>query len=62
MSEVNNTNERWIIEFVGERFQFRREVNGKLDESYCPVGKDLAAVYVIAIINGFEPPRQLKER
>lgn len=30
MSEVNNTNERWIIKFVSERFLFRREINGVL--------------------------------
>lgn len=53
-------NERWIIEINGDRYLFRREINGKPNETYAPVGQHLAAIYAIAIINGYEPPRQLK--
>lgn len=52
--------EQWIIEINGDRYLFRREINGKPNETYAPVGQHLAAMYAIAIINGYEPPKQLK--
>ncbi|MGC6028806.1 hypothetical protein [Enterobacter kobei] len=61
MSEAHKVSERWTIDINNGRFIFCREVNGKPAGSYCPVGKDLAAIYAIAILNGFEPPRHLKE-
>ncbi|HBC1013107.1 TPA: hypothetical protein IGZ65_004825 [Escherichia coli] len=55
--------ERWTIDFIeGDRFLFRRELNGERNESYRIVERDVAAVYAAAIINGFEPPRILKEK
>lgn len=51
--------ERWVIEIHGDRFLFSREINGCTEESYGPVNGEKAAVFVAAIIQGFEPPRLL---
>lgn len=60
---THQPNERWTIDFIDDdRFLFQRELNGKLNESYRIVERDLAAVYATAIIQGLEPPRQLREK
>lgn len=59
---VCNSHERWTIDIDSNRFLFRREINGIINESYPPVEPDVAALYAIAIIHGFEPPRHLREK
>ena len=56
------TNETWMIEVQKkgseESFQFRRYTDGKINESYAPVGKELALLYASHILLGLEPPRK----
>ncbi len=54
--------EVWTISIKENLFTFMRKINGELQEAYRPVEQDLAAIYAAAIIQGFEPPRQLKEK
>ncbi|WP_368750314.1 hypothetical protein [Klebsiella aerogenes] len=49
--------EKWTISILGDRFTFNREVNGRTEESYAPVNREKATVFVAAIVQGFEPPR-----
>ncbi|ENQ3931843.1 helix-turn-helix transcriptional regulator [Salmonella enterica subsp. enterica serovar Newport] len=58
----NNTtkHERWIIDISGDNYKFTREINGEMNAEYCYIKKDLATVYAILVINGFEPPVHLK--
>ena len=53
----NNRQERWVIDFKGDAFFFTREINNRTEESYAPVSREKAAVFVAAIVQGFEPPR-----
>lgn len=51
---------KWEIhQCDGGGFSFTRTVDGKLDEVYLPQTTELAAVYAIAVIHGFQPPRGL---
>lgn len=52
--------EIWKIEITGSQYVFSKEVNGRSDESYAPVGKEKAAVFAVSIIQGFQPPRDLR--
>ncbi|EPP7681207.1 hypothetical protein ACUVNT_002932 [Yersinia enterocolitica] len=54
--------EVWNIDINGDLFTFTRRISGTLNEVYGPVYQDMAAVYAAAIIQGFDPPRQLKEK
>jgi hypothetical protein len=60
--EHKSDGEMWTISIKDNLFTFVRKINGELQESYRPVEQDLAAIYAAAIIQGFEPPRQLKEK
>lgn len=50
----------WQIERAGDRYIFRRIVNGVTSESYRPVTPDVASVWAISIIQDFQPPRHLQ--
>lgn len=52
--------ERWVIEISDGRYAFTKEINGSIDESYAPVCKAKVAVFASAIIQGFQPPRDLR--
>lgn len=52
----------FIITIDGNIFGLKRFVKGKLNESYAPVSKEKAAIYLAAIIQGYEPPRSLVHR
>lgn len=52
--------ERWVIEITEGRYTFLKEINGSVDENYAPVCKAQAAVFAAAIIQGFQPPRDLR--
>ncbi len=51
----------WRIRLDGERFFFRRYVDGHCDESYRSVFAPEAAVWAAAIIQRFQPPPSLRE-
>ncbi|WP_170975525.1 hypothetical protein [Martelella alba] len=61
-TEHNSEGEVWTISMKENLFTFVRKINGELQEAYRPVEQDLAAIYAAAIIQGFEPPSQLKEK
>ena len=57
---------KYIIEIKDETLFIKRlrgsaelDIFNKLDESYAPVSLQVGAVYLAAIINGFQPPRCL---
>jgi hypothetical protein len=51
--------EEWRIQIEGETYYFNRYINGSASETYRSVCQAEAAVWVAAIIQGFEPPRRL---
>ena len=51
----------WRIKFLPEGISFRRFVGGDCDESYRFVDRRVAAIWAASIIQGFEPPRHLRE-
>ena len=53
--------EHWTIELSGKKVHFTRYINNKVNEAYAPVSKRKAAVCAAAIIQGFEPPRLLRD-
>lgn len=53
------TKEKWVIEKRGEKFFFTRLLNDKPVESYAPVTPEVAAIYAVAIVQDFQPPRCL---
>ena len=57
-----HTEEIWEVHIsrADDRVLLRRKTkDGRVEESYCPVEVHRAAVYLSAIIQGFEPPRCL---
>ncbi len=53
-------NEHWTIKTDNKNMvTFTRKINEQPIESYAPVTKDMASVFAVAIIQGFEPPRNL---
>lgn len=54
--------EVWTIGNTDNKFLFRRFVNGVLNESYATVNQDIAAIYSVSIILGFQPPRNLSRQ
>jgi len=61
---MNAKRVRWVInEDVKEGiFHFHREWDGRVDESYRAYNRQEAAVVAAAIIQGLEPPRDLRCR
>lgn len=53
--------EVWAIEIDGDAFWFKRLIDGAVNESYRAVGISEASVWAVAVIQGFEPPRVLRE-
>ena len=61
MNETRKPSDRWVITVVNERYFINRQMEGfPPTESYAPVDRDRAAVFVAAVIQGFEPPRVLR--
>ncbi|ELW7390519.1 hypothetical protein [Yersinia intermedia] len=52
---------KWIMVVFEGWVYFRRFENGATVESYAPVPVSKAAVYAAAIVNGLQPPRDLRE-
>lgn len=50
----------WEMVVYGDCVSFRRIGNGRIEESYPPVPLSKAAVYAAAIVNGLQPPRDLR--
>jgi|GEM_PF-5565253 len=56
--------EQWVVKISRERegddrVHIRREVKGRIIETYAPVDADRGALYMSAIIHGYQPPRYL---
>lgn len=52
--------ENWLITIADDgKFIFQRFINGAIEESYSSKNKDVAAIYAVSIIQGFQPPRDL---
>ncbi|CNE43442.1 ClpX C4-type zinc finger protein [Yersinia kristensenii] len=52
---------KWIMVVFEDRVCFDRFENGAKTEGYAPVPLSKAAVYATAIVNGLQPPRDLRE-
>ena len=50
----------WLIQVFPTGVHFSRLHEGRTVESYARVGLDKAAIYAAAVIQGFEPPRDLR--
>ena len=50
------------VEIDGDRYTIRNYYNGKLNESYAQSTKEQATINMVALLNGFQPPRGLKSR
>ncbi|MCV6612892.1 MAG: hypothetical protein OIF55_19220 [Amphritea sp.] len=62
MDVLNELDSGWVIVEFDGRFIFQRFEGGQLIESYRSVEAGTAALYAVAITQGFEPPRALVER
>ncbi|MDA5499940.1 ClpX C4-type zinc finger protein [Yersinia aleksiciae] len=51
---------KWIMVVFEDRVYFDRFENGAKIEGYAPVSVSKAAVYAAAIVNGLQPPRDLR--
>lgn len=51
---------KWVIEVYDDKVQFRRMGDGVVLEGYPPVTPAQATVYASAIVNGFQPPRDIR--
>lgn len=51
--------EVWEMEINGDKVTLTRKIEGKAVETYAPVSKNKASVFVVAAIQGFQPPRNL---
>ncbi len=49
----------YIINIDDGVFHIQCYNNGKVNETYAPMNKDKAIVYLVALIQGFQPPRSL---
>ena len=55
--------EQWLVSLTDDgKVAVSRYCNGMLNESYAYMPPDQAAVALVAIINGFQPPRALTRR
>jgi hypothetical protein len=52
-------NSQWVIEVKENGVRFTRMHEGKPVEDYGVVPMDKAAIYAVAITQGFQPPRAL---
>lgn len=50
----------WQMVVYDDCVSFRRMGNGQIEESYPPVPISKATVYATAIVNGLQPPRDLR--
>ncbi|MEX6285522.1 hypothetical protein AB6F89_02905 [Providencia hangzhouensis] len=50
----------WVIQLGKNEVQFNRVIDGRIEESYAPVNYVKANVYAAAILNGLQPPRDLR--
>lgn len=50
------------VELDGDCCTIRNYFDGKQDESYRSTSKEQATVDIVALLNGFQPPRRLERR
>ncbi|MGL4858779.1 MAG: hypothetical protein ACRC5A_03395 [Enterobacteriaceae bacterium] len=51
--------ESWVVRVGKESVQLIRVINGNIDATYAPVSRRKANVYLAAIVNDLQPPRNL---
>lgn len=51
----------WSIQVYSDKVLFTRIKDGAMKEGYAPVSLAKAAVYATAIVNGLQPPRDLRQ-
>lgn len=44
----------------GKYFLSRYELDGKVKEQYSPVSNEIIQVYLVSVMNGLQPPRNLR--
>lgn len=47
------------IEIEEDKYTVRVYIDGEISESYRPTSKEQAVVDMVALLNGFQPPRRL---
>lgn len=52
----------WTIEVTEAGVRFLRIHQGRVVETYGVVDAKKAAVYAVAIVNGYQPPRALRDQ
>lgn len=57
-----NFSASWTMDIQRDGVQFCRTHEGRVVEAYALVDHRKAAVFVAAIINGFQPPRDLRDQ
>jgi hypothetical protein len=52
----------WLLRRFGDEWHFvRLDSNGQVSETYVRVPSEKAAVWAVAVISGFQPPRALRD-
>ncbi len=54
-------NQEIRIEVKDGKYFLSRYKDGKVKEQYCPESKEGISVWIISVLNGFQPPRRLIE-
>jgi len=52
-------NQKIVIEIKDGKYFLSRHDDDKVREQYSPQTKEAICVYVVSILNGFQPPRNL---
>ncbi|WP_143497495.1 hypothetical protein [Pseudomonas sp. Irchel s3h17] len=50
----------WEVVVYADCVRFKRVDHGRMQEAYPPVPTATAAVYAAAIVNGLQPPRDIR--
>lgn len=51
---------KWVVVVYEDQVHFERFEDGAMVENYAPVSPAKASVYAAAIVNGLQPPRDLR--
>lgn len=51
---------QWLVTIAEDTVSLRRLNDGGVEEVYAPVSKERGAIYLAAISQGFQPPRDLR--
>ncbi len=61
-NEHDAPKDEWRITIEDDRYTFARYASGTVIEVYRSVSQQEAAVWAVAVIQGYEPPRSLRDR